>query len=61
MFNAGEEARRNYRISWITQDGLDFRIEGAWTPGAKQQAVKKMDELLTVPPMEPSEQLFFAF
>lgn len=29
------------------------------TPGAKQQAVRKMDGLLTVPPMEPGERLFY--
>jgi hypothetical protein len=34
-------------------------IEGARTPGAKQQAVRKMDGLLTVPPMEPGERSFY--
>lgn len=31
------------------------------TPGAKQQAVRKMDGLLTVPPMEPGESGYFTF
>ncbi|KAL2718910.1 hypothetical protein V1478_011329, partial [Vespula squamosa] len=30
------------------------------TPGAKQQAVRKMDGLLTVPPMESGKRLFYS-
>lgn len=46
--------RRFYRVD------RRYGIEGApRTPGAKQQAVRKMDGLLTVPPMEPGERLFY--
>lgn len=40
---------------WIGDSGL----KELWTPGAKQQAVRKMDGLLTVPPMEQSQRLFY--
>lgn len=42
-------------IGWTGGSGL----KELWTPGAKQQAVRKMDGLLTVPPMEPGERLFY--
>lgn len=44
-------------IGWTGGSGLkELR-----TPGAKQQAVRKMDGLLTVPPMEPGRAVILPF
>lgn len=43
-------------------DGRYGIVKELRTPGAKQQAVRKMDGLLTVPPMaQPAERLFIFF